>query len=161
MTELKFLPIPTETARAYQSGGLDPNGQVPERHVSDGDGKPCRHCLANVARGEPYLILAHRPFPAPQPYAEQGPIFLHAEPCEAYGEPNAVPAMLLRSETMIIRGYGTDDRIKYGTGQVVATTALADKAAELLARDDVGYLHVRSARNNCFQCRIERGDETA
>jgi hypothetical protein len=161
MTDLKFLPIPTETVRAYQSGALDPNGQVPERHISDGGGTPCRHCLANVAAGEPYLILAHRPFPAPQPYAEQGPIFLHADPCQAYGEAGEIPAMLLESETMIIRGYGRDDRIKYGTGQVVETTALADRAAALLVRDDVAYLHVRSARNNCFQCRIERSDAAA
>jgi len=40
---------------------------------------------------------------------------------------------------------------------VVATTLLTDKAEELLACDDVAYLHVRSARNNCIQCRIERG----
>ena len=86
---------------------------------------------------------------------------MHAEACEAYADPAAIPAMLLTSETMIIRGYGADDRIKYGTGQVVATTALTDKAAELLARDGVAYLHVRSARNNCFQCRIERGDAVA
>lgn len=72
-----------------------------------------------------------------------------------------IPAMLLTSESMIIRGYGADDRIKYGIGQVVETTALTDKAAELLTRDDVDYLHVRSARNNCFQCRIERGDQAA
>ncbi|MDA0341763.1 MAG: DUF1203 domain-containing protein [Proteobacteria bacterium] len=157
MTRLKFLPIATATVRAYQSGGLDPNGHPAERHISDGDGTPCRHCLADVAAGEPFLILAHRPFPAPQPYAEQGPIFLHAEPCQTYSKPGEMPAMLLQSKTMIIRGYGDDDRIKYGTGQVVATTLLTEKAEELLARDDVAYLHVRSARNNCFQCRIERG----
>jgi hypothetical protein len=157
MSEIKFMPIPTEIVRAYQSGGLDPNGHAPERHISDGDGKPCRHCLANIEAGEPYLILAHRPFPAPQPYAEQGPIFLHAAPCDTYAASTEIPAMLLTSETMIIRGYGQDDRIKYGTGEVVETPRLADKAVELLKRDDVVYLHVRSARNNCFQCRVERG----
>ena len=157
MPNLKFLPIPTETVRAYQSGSLDPNGQAPERDISDGDGKPCRHCLQNIAAGEPYLILAHRPFPSPQPYAEQGPIFLHAEACEAYSAPAEIPALLLQSETMIIRGYGDDNRIKYGTGQVVETTCLVDEAAALLEQEDVVYLHVRSAKNNCFQCRIERG----
>lgn len=157
MAKIKFLPIPTETVRAYQAGGLDPNGHAPERHISDGDGKPCRHCLENIAAGEPYLILAHRPFPAPQPYAEQGPIFLHANSCQTYGAPAEIPAMLLTSEAMIIRGYGVDDRIKYGTGQVIETPLLANKAAELLEREDIVYLHVRSARNNCFQCRVERG----
>ena len=51
----------------------DANG-LPERHVSEGTG-PCRHCLGEIAGSAPYLILAHRPFPKPQPYAEVGPIF--------------------------------------------------------------------------------------
>jgi hypothetical protein len=55
----------------------------------------------------------------------------------------------------IVRGYGADDRIVYGTGAVVPTPAIAEKAEALLARDDVAYVHVRSARNNCYQCRID------
>jgi len=49
----------------------------------------------------PFLILAHRPFPAQQPYAEQGPIVLRAQ---AYAKSGEMPAMLKQSETMIIRG---------------------------------------------------------
>ncbi|MEZ5798415.1 MAG: DUF1203 domain-containing protein [Paracoccaceae bacterium] len=30
------------------------------------------------------------------------------------------------------------------------------RAAELLARPEVAFLHVRSATNNCYHCRIER-----
>jgi hypothetical protein len=100
------------------------------------------------------LVLAHRPFPAPQPYAEVGPIFLCAEPCEAGGGED-LPAMLAAPD-YIVRGYGVDDRIVYGTGGVVATAAIPARAAELLADDRVDYVHVRSARNNCFQCRVER-----
>ena len=40
---IRFTPIPTETVRALQAGGPDANGQLPERHVSDGGGNPCRH----------------------------------------------------------------------------------------------------------------------
>ncbi|WP_365830286.1 DUF1203 domain-containing protein [Brevundimonas sp.] len=29
-------------------------------------------------------------------------------------------------------------------------------AAELLERDDIAYVHVRSSTNNCYQCRIDR-----
>ena len=54
--------------------------RAPERQVSDGSAVPCRHCLSDVAAGEPFLILAHRPFPEAQPYAETGPIFLRAGP---------------------------------------------------------------------------------
>jgi hypothetical protein len=63
---------------------------------------------------------------------------------------------MLASPDYIVRGYGADDRIVYGTGAVVPTAEIAGRAEELLARDDTAYVHVRSARNNCYQCRIER-----
>ncbi|MGL6209540.1 MAG: DUF1203 domain-containing protein, partial [Paracoccaceae bacterium] len=55
------------------------------------------------------------------------------------------------------RGYSADDRIIYGTGSVVPTEAIAVRAGELFADPRVAYLHVRSARNNCYQVRIDRG----
>ena len=101
------------------------------------------------------LILAHRPFPAPQPYAELGPIFLCADPC-AQGGGEARPD-ILASPDYILRGYGADDRIVYGTGGVVATDMIPARAAALFDDPRVAYVHVRSARNNCYQLRIERG----
>jgi hypothetical protein len=151
---IHFTPIPTDIVRAYQAGGLDANGQVPERGVSDGDGNPCRHCLQMIPAGAGMLILAHRPFPAPQPYAELGPIFLCADRCEAGGG-EALPEVL-ESPEYIVRGYSAQDRIVYGTGAVTAVAAIADRAATLLADTRVDYVHVRSARNNCFQVRIDR-----
>ncbi|NUB44304.1 DUF1203 domain-containing protein [Fertoebacter nigrum] len=151
---LRFTPIPTDIVRAYQAGAPDANGQTPERAVSDGVGVPCRHCLQNVPAGEGMLVLAHRPFPAPQPYAELGPIFLCAEPC-ASGETESLPA-ILNAPDYIVRGYGPDDRIVYGTGAVVPTAAIPAEAEARLADPRVAYVHVRSARNNCFQVRIDR-----
>lgn len=158
MQKIQFTPIPTPIALAYQNGGLDANGQLPERHISDGDGVPCRHCLNQVAAGEPYLILAHRPFPTPQPYAETGPIFLHANACPSYKLGDTLPPML-GSPQYIIRGYTSTNRIIYGTGQIAATADIVTKATQLLAQPEVAYVHVRSATNNCFQCRVDRVPE--
>lgn len=151
---LSYEALPTEIARHYQHGGADANGQSPERALSDGAGVPCRHCMKIVPAGQEYLILSHRPFPAPQPYAEQGPIFLCAQECER-GDTAAFPAFLL-SDSYILRGYSDTDRIVYGTGAVIATTDIPDAAETLLARQDVAYLHVRSAQNNCYHLRIEK-----
>jgi hypothetical protein len=150
---LIFTPIPTATARAYQGGGDDANAQPPERHVSDGGANPCRHCLKMIPEGARMLVLSHRPFPAPQPYAELGPIFLCADPCEAGGGPD-LPE-ILASPDYIIRAYGADDRILYGTGAVVATGTLRAEAAARLGDPRVAYVHVRSARNNCYQVRVD------
>jgi hypothetical protein len=156
MTAIRFVAMPSDTVSALRASKPDSNNQPPERHISDGSGLPCRHCLEDIAEGEPYLILAYRPFPHPQPYAEMGPIFLHAEACERFTENAGVPPMFLRREALLIRGYGADDRIIYGSGQVVPTAELAAKAASLLARPDIAYVHARSASNNCYQCRIDR-----
>jgi hypothetical protein len=156
MTALKFVSMPTDTARALQAGAPDANGQKPERHISDGDGVPCRHCQQDVKAGEAYLILNYRPFPAPQPYAESGPIFLHADACPRYPEVADLPPVLAARKLILIKGYNRDDRIVYGTGSLVSPQELEATAADILAREDVAYVHARSAYNNCFQCRIEK-----
>jgi hypothetical protein len=157
MNRLRFIALPTAEVRRLQAGGLDANGQLPERRISDGDGVPCRHCLTDVAAGEPYLVLSFRPFPSPQPYAECGPVFLHAEPCERYADEHSPPALFSRRRHLLVRGYDGNDRIVYGTGRQIAAANLSIAAAELLRRAEVAYVHVRSAANNCYQCRIERG----
>jgi len=155
MQTLRIVALPTAAVHALQAGAADANGQVPERRLSDGAGVPCRHCLAQVASGESYLVLAYRPFPAPQPYAEIGPIFLHAAQCARYAPETSVPTMFLAWQRLLIRGYGGDDRIVYCTGQIVPTAELVQAASALLQRPDVAYVHARSASNNCYQCRIE------
>ncbi len=156
MSNIRYQAMPTEDARRYQSGGPDAYGQEPETRVSDGDGIPCRHCLNFVAKGDRYLVLAYRPFPRLQPYAETGPIFLHAEECPRFEDSATRPPILASSPDYILRGYGEDDRIIYGTGAVTPVAEMEIRAGTLLERDDVAYVHIRSARNNCYQARINR-----
>ena len=152
---VKFIPLDTSAVRKMQAGGPDANGQPPERHIADEGGTPCRHCLKQVAAGDPYLIVAHRPFPDAQPYAEQGPLFLHAAECEQPEDPRQLPEMLVSPQYMI-RGYDTDNRIVYGTGKVVPTGELPSAAECLFEDPNIAYAHIRSAENNCYQCRVER-----
>jgi hypothetical protein len=154
---LLFSGMPSDLAAAYRAGAPDANGQAPERHISDGDGVPCRHCLGYVEKDAPYLTLAYRPFPELQPYAETGPVFLHAEACPAYDPAQGLPPRHRVSRSQqILRGYGADNRIVYGTGVVVSPNEIEDKATAILARHDVAYVHMRSATNNCFTLRIDR-----
>lgn len=151
---IRFTALPTDEVRALQAGSPDAYGHAPERAISDGQGNPCRHCLKQIPKGAPMLILAHRPFPALQPYAETGPIFLCADACERGGGTDVPEA--LASPDYLIKGYSADDRIVYGTGRITPTRDIPGVAADLLAHDHIAYVHVRSARNNCYQARIER-----
>ncbi len=154
---MKFHPIPTEQARALQNGGPDFYGQPAERTVSDGYGNPCRHCLRHIPAGRSMLIAAYRPFPTDQPYAEVGPIFLCGDHCIAPIPWPVLPDILTSAPDYLIKGYTADHRIKYGTGAIVASDQIIAACTRIFDDQSVDYIHVRSARNNCYQCRVSRG----
>ena len=152
---MKYAGLETETVTTWRNGGLDANGQPPEHATSDGHGNPCRHCLQDIPEGTPMLVLAHRPFPTLQPYAETGPIFVCDQHCLS-GTSSTPPEILTTSPDYLVKGYGVDDRIIYGTGAVIVAGQLDAYAQKLFERSEIAYLHVRSARNNCYQLRIDR-----
>jgi hypothetical protein len=154
---INYVPLPTDQVRDFQRGKIDSNGLVPER-VSQGGG-PCRHCLSQIQPNEEKLVLGYRPFPSLQPYAETGPIFLHAKECEAYNDRSVLPAMFegMPDVLMIARGYDHNDRIEYGAMSVVAVNQLENCCSDLVKNERVAYIHVRFAATNCYQFRVERG----
>ncbi|MDM9629496.1 DUF1203 domain-containing protein [Rhizobium sp. S152] len=156
MSAIRFSAMPTADAEHIRAGGVDAYGMPAETMVSDGPGHPCRHCLRNIDAGDEVLVFAYRPFPEPQPYAETGPVFLHKQPCDRYAASEILPPVLETSRDFIVRGYGNTDRIVYGTGAVTLKDDIQAYAAALLDRSDIAYVHVRSARNNCYQCRIDK-----
>ncbi len=154
---LNFQPLNTPAVRAVQSGSLDANGRPPEVAICTEHGYPCRHCLEHIKKGEPYLTLSWRPFSTLQPYAETGPIFLHAESCPAYADSARLPS-IFSSGTYLIRAYNREQRILYGTGKVIATDNIEEEAERLFQDDSVSFIDLRSASNNCFHCRVRRGN---
>lgn len=153
--DVRVQGIPTEEFEHYRSGGADAHGQAPLKRRAEGGANPCRHCLGLIAEGDDLLVLAYRPFAGtPQPYAETGPIFLHAESCLRY-QSDALPAWFARLDPAAIRGYGANDWIRYETGQIVSGRDLRDACASILSDEDVAYVHIRS-KFGCFQCRVDR-----
>ena len=63
---------------------------------------------------------------------------------------------MLASPRYIVRGYGKNDRIVYGSGQIVDTAEIPAAAGKMFEDRRIAYIHVRSASNNCYQCRIDR-----
>lgn len=150
-----FLPLPDAVTETYRAGAPDAYGLPPERAIASGD-IPCRATLHPMPEGTPYLIVAHRPFETLNPYTETGPIFVSADPHPSAAPSHELPPFLT-SPTYIVRGYSKDERILYGTGAVTPTEQIIARCTELLSRPDVAFVHIRSAQNNCFHCRVERG----
>ncbi len=147
-----FRPLDADFVARVRAGGPDANGQPAERAVSDGAGNPCRCCLGNVPEGAEMLILAARPFPALQPFAETGPVFLCATDCAPWDR-SGVPPVLETSPDYLVKGYSSDHRIVYGTGRITPAPEVSGYAEELLGRPAVAFVDVRSARNNCWLAR--------
>ncbi len=146
-----FHGMPVETANKFRSGSPDAYGNPAER-MKSGDDAPCRCCLRSVPNGDDMLVLAYRPFGQLQPYAETGPIFLCANACQpvhGQGLPN-----ILTSSHYLLKAYSADERIIYGTGQITPVDEISDYADQLLAKDDVVFVDLRSAKNNCWQARL-------
>ena len=153
--KLSVRGIPTPDVDALRNGDFDANQQVPLRRRAEGSGNPCRHCLSLIAEGDEKLVLGYRPFASAQPYAETGPIFLHAADCPRY-EADRLPSWFEHLQPALIRGYGHDDWIRYETAQVISGRDLTAACEHILADPAVAYVHIRS-RFNCFQCRVDRG----
>ena len=150
----RFTPLDLETVATLRAGGPDAYGNPAERAVSDGGGNPCRCCLRHIEEGAPMLIAAARPFPEPQPHAETGPIFLHAETCAPWDGEGVPP--IATSPDYLLKGYRADHRIAYGTGAIVPAAEMEAYAATVLADPQIAFVDMRSARNNCWQARIVR-----
>lgn len=150
---IQFHPLPAEQVAAIRNSRTDAYGNAVEVAISDGDGIPCRSCLKVTPKGAPFLILAHRPFEGQNAYTETGPIFL-CEDCSGTAPSSTLPD-ILTAQTYIVRGYSGDERIVYGTGQVTPTAEIAAYAENLLVREDIAFVDVRSASNNCFLCRVK------
>ena len=82
-----------------------------------------------------------------------GPVFVCADECapEGSGEPP-----IIVSPDYLLKAYSTDQRIIYGTGRITPKAEISTYADTLLARDDVAFVDLRSARNNCWQARLTR-----
>ncbi len=98
------------------------------------------------------------PFPTIKPYAEMGPIFLCANNCTPW-RGTGIPPALQSSPDYLLKGYSADYRIVYGTGQITLAADIERMGTEILARAGVAFVDVRSARNNCFQCRVTMDQE--
>ncbi len=151
-----FHALPTLDVCNLQAGHPDFYGHSAERTTSSGSGTPCRHCLSNTPAGETMRILSYRPFENDQPYAEVRPIFLCGKKCEKFKTSSDLPPILQSSPEYLVKGYCTDDRIVYGTGEIVSPDDFTAACDAVFADTKVAYIHVRSAINNCYMCKITR-----
>jgi hypothetical protein len=114
-------------------------------------GAPLRCCLRDSRPGERIVLVSVTP-PGPQgAYAESGPVFLHADPCDGPDRPGYPQEF--RRRTQVFRAYSAEGRI-VGGRVVKSEDDQEAAAAELLAEADVAYLHSRNVVYGCYMFAI-------
>ena len=99
------------------------------------------------------LLLSYRPLDDNTPYAEIGPIFIHANNCRPYEFASTFPPAFFERE-LVLRAYDYEGRI---FDAKVAPRGEAERiATSFLALPDVREVHVRHTSYTCFDFKITR-----
>lgn len=147
---LQYLPIPLDVAERARRSRKDEFGHVVDVYLDRG---PCRVCLRIPTTLEELLLISYKPLADRNPYAEIGPIFIHAHDCVPYDSPDAFPDDFVDRE-LVIRAYDAHGRIFDAT--VAAPNEAERHAKQFLSNPAVEEVHVRHRSYTCFDFKIMR-----
>jgi Protein of unknown function (DUF1203) len=164
--DFRVHAISSGTLDDIRRAGQDQFGNELRPIVDDEGGSPLRCCLRRTAPGETVYLIAYRPFTAPGPYAETGPVFVHASACPGYREAGAYPASYRDWPTMVFRPYrhhaGLNcDAIAYDAIQMGDGPTAEKLIISIFADPTIKFIHTRNVHAGCFMFAITRADEAA
>ena len=148
----RIIPLPTEITEAARSAIKA--GAADHALVTAGSPRssPCRHCLRWAQPGEDVILFPYAAIPSGNPYAETGPIFVHAEKCERYRATNEYPAEFRSGR--VLRAY--DSNYNLIDAQVVNGNEPETVIERLFQNADAAFVDVRSVTHGCFTFRVLR-----
>jgi hypothetical protein len=153
---MKFVPIPEAIAREARTTMRDRFGH--DLCVTVEESAPCRVCLRIDKEPNEFLLMSYQPLPDTGPYAEIGPIFIHARECEPYSDLDSLPEDF-RTRRLVLRAYSGAGAI---VDAVVAEPGEAEmRAREFFERDEIAEIHVRHTSYTCFDFKIVRATTPA
>ena len=143
-----------ERLEAIRRTGIDDGGNCVSPPRTAEGGEPLRCCLRIAKPGEPMLLIAYRPFSRSSPYAETGPVFIHAGSCGGYPWPDRYPDEF-RGRQQVFRCYDAAGNIIGGHFAEPAENAEAVIQA-LFADRNVEYIHTRNIIFGCYMLEVRR-----
>ncbi|MFN2517487.1 MAG: DUF1203 domain-containing protein [Jatrophihabitantaceae bacterium] len=155
---LRIGAVPPAELRRIRSEQHDDHGNELIGLLDDAGGAPLRCCLRDSRSGERIALIAYSPFCRPGPYAEVGPIFIHAQECDGYRDQDRYPDAF-RTRAQVLRAYRADGTITGGT-VLQRGDSPEQVAAELFADPEVELLHARNVVHGCFMFEIRQPGRT-
>jgi Protein of unknown function (DUF1203) len=148
--------IPAAVLERIRAAGHDDfdNPLVPI--TDDAGGSPMRCCLQPSAPGDVVYLISYRPFTSPGPYAEVGPVFVHAESCPGYSAVDRYPDGYRDWPTMIFRPYRYDGAIAYDAIRMGDASTADALVAEMFADPEIEFVHTRNVYAGCYMFAIVR-----
>ncbi|MGW6454896.1 DUF1203 domain-containing protein [Streptomyces sp. NPDC055078] len=183
-TATKYPVRPIETAALDRLRVTDDAGNPCAPYTDPKGGAPLRCCLRTSRAGESIALVSYAPLRRwaaergahPGAYDEQGPVFIHAEPCEG-PRPGAGYPFARTGAQRTLRRYDTEGRITGGrlltipeaVGAAVpeAVGAAVPEAVgeafdaaldEAFADPAVALVHIRALEQGCFHFEVRRSD---
>jgi len=153
-SRLIFEPIPAALLRQTRTAMMDEAGNLLTVQVTADGGSPLRCCLRETVPGEEVLLMAYTPPGTSGAYAERGPVFIHAEPCDGYRTPDRYPAALSHRQ-QVVRAYDRDGRIADGVLVEDGEHAMP-VIRELLGRPEVTLVQLRNVGFGCYNFAVRR-----
>ncbi len=148
----RIVPLTSEVAEAARQAAGAGASDHATMIADSATGYPCRHCLRWAEPGERVILFPFASVPRGRPYAETGPVFVHAEPCERYANTKTYPPAFRMNR--VLRVYDSSyDMIDAVVVNGEGAEAVIEK---LLENPETEFIHVRSATRGCYTMGIER-----
>jgi len=154
VSTFRVAPLPPAELARIRAAAVDDFGNPVVRQVNDDpSGAPLRCCLRFAEVGEWIALIAYRPFATPSPYAEVGPVFIHADECPGYTETDRFPSGF-RHRRLVLRAYDHEGRI--ASAAFVDGDGAEAAIEEQLTRPEIAFLHFRAQTYGCYQFAVHR-----
>jgi hypothetical protein len=149
ITALNVIAVDPSRLAAMRAAGTDEHGNPFVGYPAKG-WEPLRCCLRIARPAEQIALISYRPFATVSPWAEVGPVYVHAAACAGYASDAGLPAEL-RTGPRMLRGYHADGSLAYDHITHVPDGVDVEAALrELLAAPEVVEVHVRAVLTQCF-----------
>ena len=154
MTGFRTIPVDAAICDEVRRTLKSPQYGHPA-HVEPANGYgPCRACLKQFhSKAENRILFTYNPFAGLDGYPSPGPVFIHADSCEAFSDPEKFPAEL-RNLPITLEAYG-DDRVILHRERP-REHEIEAAIEKCFAASAVRYIHVRNTEAGCYIARIER-----
>ncbi|MET8688195.1 DUF1203 domain-containing protein [Streptomyces sp. NPDC004732] len=162
-----YTPLPIAPEVLAQLRAADDAGQPCLPFVDQEGGSPLRCCLRLAAPGERIALVSYAPLrrwaaetdATPGAYDEQGPVFIHADPCAGPSRESGGYPFSRAGSLRTVRRYSAEGHIV--GGRLLEIPAEEEQGfdaaiAEAFTDPQVALVHVRALEYGCFHFEVRR-----